>query len=90
MVLFFFWSTTICADTDEEIELIGTARNLWGYENYSDFQWYRDDLPIAGATDSTYLATTPGTYTLRGYYSRNNTASACYSAACCSYTVIYN
>ncbi|MDZ4757961.1 MAG: T9SS type A sorting domain-containing protein [Bacteroidota bacterium] len=37
------------------------------YPNYHNFQWYRNDLAISGANNTSYLVTLPGIYYLKAY-----------------------
>ena len=62
-------SATINTCANEQVELRATTRNLWGYENYTAFQWYKDDVLITGATDSIYIATSSGVYSCLLYTS---------------------
>ena len=80
-------NTLISSCTMEQIELKATARNLWGYENYTAFQWYRDGVLIPGATDSIFNVSMSGVYTIRGYNTQFNVNPSCYSESCCSFTI---
>lgn len=49
-------STTICGNTG--VELIASS-------NTSGMQWFKDNIAIPGATTGSYIASQPGSYTLR-------------------------
>lgn len=83
-------NTTIYTCPEESIELSASARNLWGYNDYTAFQWYKDGVLIDGATDSVFTILEEGTYTLRGYNNYNTQNTSCYEASCCSFTIITN
>ncbi len=80
-------NTTLSACSGESVELIASARNLWGYNDYSAFQWFKDGIMIAGATDSIYKTTEPGEYNLRGYNNFSTQNPTCYDEACCNFTI---
>ncbi len=80
-------NTTLSACSGESVELIASARNLWGYNDYFSFQWFKDGIMIAGATDSIYTATASGEYNLRGYNNFSTQNPTCYDEACCNFTI---
>ncbi len=43
---------------------------------YTNYQWYKNNVIIAGATSSTYMPSTSGAYTLRATNSCNNTLTS--------------
>ena len=80
-------NTTLSTCSGESVELIASTRNLWGYNDYTSFQWFKDGAMITGATDSIYRTTTAGEYTFRGYNNFSTQNPACYDEACCNFTI---
>lgn len=73
-------ATTINVCLDESVELKASTLNLLGYTAYSSFQWYKDGTAISGATDSIYLATNFGEYTLRAFNDFSSRNPICYDS----------
>lgn len=80
-------NTTLSTCAGESVELNASARNLWGYTNYTSFQWYKDGIAISGATDAIYLATTTGDYSLRAFNDLSSRNPNCYAETCCIFTI---
>nr|MCU0326619.1 hypothetical protein [Spirosomataceae bacterium] len=59
----------LCKQRSEKVELTAPTGTV--------YQWYKDGSPIAGATNSTYLATEAGEYTV------TVDGNACTSSSCC-------
>ena len=76
---------SICAG--ESVELMATARNLWGSANYTSFQWYKEEIVINGATDSLLTANASGRYTLRASNNLTPQNASCYEETCCNFTI---
>ena len=80
-------NTLINTCSGESVLLTASARNLWGYSDYTSFQWYKDGAIILGETGSSFTATDIGEYTLRAYNDFSSRNPTCYNEACCSFTI---
>ncbi|MEM6321717.1 MAG: hypothetical protein AAF960_28920 [Bacteroidota bacterium] len=81
-------NTVMSICEEEQVVLTASSRNLWGYADYTSFQWYKDGQAITGATDSSFTTSAVGQYTIRGYYASTNLNAACQNESCCTFTVI--
>lgn len=62
----------------------GSTLSLSAPSGATGYQWFRNSVPISGATDSTYTVTESGSYTFT-----SSVAGACLSGNCCPVVVIY-
>jgi len=76
------YSKTVCAT--DGFKLITTPNKSSQYAKYmfpglaySNFQWYKDNALIPGATDSIYTPTTSGQYYMQYFYSTNSNGGSC-------------
>lgn len=86
-VCFNCTNTEITLCTGESVDLVASTHNLWGSANFTAFQWYKNEVPINGATDSLLTVNGEGKYTLRAYNQFNAQNANCYAETCCDFII---